>query len=265
MLSDDQSAHPRPQRSHGTTTDPTEVDPFPGSPGPCAVPRADRPGVRGGRERGPPGSGTAVSPGCAGGPRRGFGLVHHRAPKAGAGGPLSARERPDESPFRTDMKAVADKGIGSAGPRSGCRLRLTSRRGSASPRVTWASGRRTSSRPTAGRCVCHTSWEPHDLNAGTLVVLPEGGPRAGAGVANRMAATGVTVSHAVEQPEPRQATAEETPILGIQKAALVTHIRRAYYSDEDGPWRRRTSRCPPRIARSSTRSRSTVSYCSQGD
>jgi GntR family transcriptional regulator len=39
-----------------------------------------------------------------------------------------------------------------------------------------------------------TSWEPYDLTAGTLVVLPEGGPHAGAGVVNRMAAIGVTVS-----------------------------------------------------------------------
>lgn len=49
-----------------------------------------------------------------------------------------------------------------------------------------------------------TSWEPYDLTAGTLVVLPEGGPHAGAGVVNRM-------------------------------AALVTHIRRTYYSDERRP------------------------------
>lgn len=47
-----------------------------------------------------------------------------------------------------------------------------------------------------------------------------------------MAAIGITVSHAVEQPEPRQATAEEASLLGIQKASLVTHIRRTYYSDE---------------------------------
>ncbi|GGL27302.1 hypothetical protein GCM10010095_10500 [Streptomyces anthocyanicus] len=61
--------------------------------------------------------------------------------------------------------------------------------------------------------------KPHalyvELTAGTLVVLPEGGPHAGAGVVNRMAAIGVTVSHAVEQPEPRQATAEEASLLGI--------------------------------------------------
>ncbi len=54
-----------------------------------------------------------------------------------------------------------------------------------------------------------TSWEPYDLTAGTLVVLPEGGPHAGIGVVNRMAEIGIVVSHAVEQPEPRQATAEE--------------------------------------------------------
>ncbi|MET9141440.1 UTRA domain-containing protein, partial [Streptomyces parvulus] len=41
--------------------------------------------------------------------------------------------------------------------------------------------------------------------------------------------------HAVEQPEPRQATAEEASLLGIQKAALVTHIRRTYYSDQGRP------------------------------
>ena len=81
-----------------------------------------------------------------------------------------------------------------------------------------------------------TSWEPYDLTAGALVVLPEGGPHAGAGVVNRMAAIGVTISHAVEQPEPRQASAEEASLLGVQKkAALVTHIRRTYYSDQGRP------------------------------
>lgn len=84
------------------------------------------------------------------------------------------------------------------------------------------------------------SWEPYDLTAGTLVVLPEGGPHAGAGVVNRMAAIGVTVSHAVEQPEPRQARTS---------GGRTTATR-------GGPWRPRTSRCPPRTARSSTRSRS---------
>lgn len=50
-----------------------------------------------------------------------------------------------------------------------------------------------------------------------------------------MAEIGITVSHAVEQPEPRQASTEEASLLGIQKAALVTHIRRTYYSDQGQP------------------------------
>ena len=80
-----------------------------------------------------------------------------------------------------------------------------------------------------------TSWEPYDLTAGTLVDLPEGGPHAGAGVVNRMAAIGITVSHAVEQPEPRQASAEEASLLGLQRTSWVTHIRRTYYSDQGQP------------------------------
>lgn len=50
-----------------------------------------------------------------------------------------------------------------------------------------------------------------------------------------MAEIGITVSHAVEQPEPRQASTEEASLLGIQKAALVTRIRRTYYSDQGRP------------------------------
>lgn len=42
-----------------------------------------------------------------------------------------------------------------------------------------------------------------------------------------MATTGVTVSHAVEQPEPRQATAEEASLLGVQKAARARHAHPA--------------------------------------
>ncbi len=80
--------------------------------------------------------------------------------------------------------------------------------------------------PTAPACHSHEGftqgltdkvpmgWEW--VSAGTLVVLPEGGPHAGVGVVNRMAAIGVTVSHAVEQPEPRQATTEEASLLSIQ-------------------------------------------------
>ncbi|MFD5317899.1 GntR family transcriptional regulator [Streptomyces sp. NPDC127098] len=78
-----------------------------------------------------------------------------------------------------------------------------------------------------------TSWEPYAITGGTIVVLPEGGPYAGKGVVERMAAIDIVVSHAVEQPEPRQAAPEEANLLGVQRGSLVTHIVRTYY-DVDG-------------------------------
>ena len=67
------------------------------------------------------------------------------------------------------------------------------------------------------------------------MVLPEGGPYAGRGVVERMAVIDVVVSHAIEQPEPRQATAEEAHLLGVQKGSLVTHIRRTYFAEDGRP------------------------------
>ncbi|UNS97781.1 GntR family transcriptional regulator [Streptomyces tubbatahanensis] len=78
-----------------------------------------------------------------------------------------------------------------------------------------------------------TSWEPYALTGGTIVVLPEGGPHAGRGVLERMAAIDIHVSHAVEQPEPGHATAEEAQLLGLQRGSLVTRIQRTYH-DQDG-------------------------------
>ncbi|WP_435602700.1 GntR family transcriptional regulator [Streptomyces sp. bgisy130] len=147
----------------------------------------------------------------------------------------SAREQPDGSPFRADMKAV-DK-LGDWESRTEAKVPAPAEIAS---RLGIAEG---------GLCVrtvyefladgkpvqLSTSWEPYDLTGGTLVVLPEGGPHAGVGVVNRMAEIGIVVSHAVEQPEPRPASAEEASLLGIQKATLVMHIRRTYYSNEGWP------------------------------
>ncbi len=80
-----------------------------------------------------------------------------------------------------------------------------------------------------------TSWEPYALTAGTLVVLPEGGPHAGLGVVRRMAEIGFTVTRAVEQPSPRAVTAEEATLLGVQKSTLATHIVRTYYAEDGRP------------------------------
>lgn len=201
---------------------------------PSAFPRSDRPGVRRGRERGAPGAGVANLPGSLGGPRR-LGHVRRRTPAARAG--------------RTVFSAGAAQRLavpgGHEGGRQAGRLGEPDGRQGAGPaeiaaRLGVDEGalcvRTTYEFLADGRPVqLSTSWEPYDLTVGTLIVLPEGGPHAGSGVVNRMAAIGITVSHAVEQPEPRQATAEEASLLGIQKAALVTHIRRTYYSDQGRP------------------------------
>ncbi|GHB40072.1 GntR family transcriptional regulator [Streptomyces cirratus] len=147
----------------------------------------------------------------------------------------SAREQLSGSPFRADMQALGKQGNWESRTEAkvpapaGIAARLGIAEGELCVRTVYeflADGRPVQ---------LSTSWEPYELTAGTLVVLPEGGPHAGVGVVNRMAAIGITVSHAVEQPEPRQATAEEASLLGIQKAALVTHIRRTYYSDQGQP------------------------------
>ncbi|MEU5064055.1 GntR family transcriptional regulator [Streptomyces virginiae] len=147
----------------------------------------------------------------------------------------SAREQPGGSPFRADMQALGRQGNWESRTEAKvpAPVEIASRLGIA---VGELCVRTVYEFLADGRPVqLSTSWEPYELTAGTLVVLPEGGPHAGVGVVNRMAAIGITVSHAVEQPEPRQATAEEASLLGIQKAALVTHIRRTYYCDQGQP------------------------------
>ncbi|GAA2253346.1 GntR family transcriptional regulator [Streptomyces amakusaensis] len=147
----------------------------------------------------------------------------------------SAREHGEGSPFRADMRTLGKQGDWES--RTEAKVpapaeiaaRLGVADGDLAVRTVYeflADGRPVQ---------LSTSWEPYELTAGTVVVLPEGGPHAGAGVVNRMAEIGITVSHAVEQPEPRRATAEEASLLGIQKGSLVTHIRRTYYSDQGRP------------------------------
>ncbi|WP_328298639.1 GntR family transcriptional regulator [Streptomyces sp. NBC_00435] len=147
----------------------------------------------------------------------------------------SAREQPGGSPFRADMQALGRQGNWESRTEAKvpAPVEIAARLGIS---VGELCVRTVYEFLADGRPVqLSTSWESYELTAGTLVVLPEGGPHAGVGVVNRMAVIGITVSHAVEQPEPRQATAEEASLLGIQKAALVTHIRRTYYSDQGQP------------------------------
>ncbi|ATW49635.1 GntR family transcriptional regulator [Streptomyces peucetius] len=147
----------------------------------------------------------------------------------------TAREQRGGSPFRADMKAAGKQGDWES--RTEAKVPAPAK---IAARLGIAEGdlcvRTVYEFLANGKPVqLSTSWEPYDLTAGTLVVLPEGGPLAGAGVVKRMTEIGITVSHAVEQPEPRQADAEEASLLGIQKGALVTRIRRTYYSDQGRP------------------------------
>jgi GntR family transcriptional regulator len=145
------------------------------------------------------------------------------------------REQTGGSPFRADMSALGKRGTWESRTDAkvpapvGIAARLGIAEGELCVRTAYeflADGKPAQ---------VSTSWEPYELTAGTLVVLPEGGPHAGKGVVDRMAEIRVVVSHSVEQPEPGQANAEEATLLGVQRGALVTRIQRTYYSSDGRP------------------------------
>ncbi|MCZ4124981.1 GntR family transcriptional regulator [Streptomyces sp. H39-S7] len=73
------------------------------------------------------------------------------------------------------------------------------------------------------------SWEPMAVTGGTPVVLPEDGPLAGRGIAERMRSIGVQVTTAVEIPRPGRASRDQATALGISLGALVQRIERTHY------------------------------------
>ncbi len=121
----------------------------------------------------------------------------------------SVREQPSGSPFRADMKAVGRQGD-------------------------WES--RTEARvPAPADIATRLGIAEGELCVRTAYEYLADGKPVQLSTSWELAEIGITVSHAVEHPEPRQATAEEASLLGIQKGALVTHIRRTYYSDQGRP------------------------------
>ncbi|GGK62091.1 GntR family transcriptional regulator [Planomonospora parontospora subsp. parontospora] len=76
------------------------------------------------------------------------------------------------------------------------------------------------------------SWEPYELTRGTPIAFPEDGPHGGRGVRDRMAVIGVTVTHRREALSSRGATVEEARDLGIATGAVVTVLRRTYFTDD---------------------------------
>ena len=78
------------------------------------------------------------------------------------------------------------------------------------------------------------SWEPMAVTGGSLVVLPESGPYAGIGVADRMAVLGIDVGVPVERVCARTATRAEAQALGVTPAVPVMAIERTYYDQVTG-------------------------------
>ncbi|MER5887004.1 GntR family transcriptional regulator [Streptomyces sp. NPDC001941] len=79
------------------------------------------------------------------------------------------------------------------------------------------------------------SWEPMAITGGTVVVLPDGGPFAGASVVDRMAHLDITVARASERPRPVQVDREQASKLGVAVGSLATWIERTFYDREDRP------------------------------
>jgi GntR family transcriptional regulator len=73
------------------------------------------------------------------------------------------------------------------------------------------------------------SWEPLALTGSTLVALPEAGPHAGIGVADRMEILGITVGVPVERVSARAASRAEAHALGVAPGVPVMAIERTYY------------------------------------
>lgn len=72
------------------------------------------------------------------------------------------------------------------------------------------------------------SYEPATLTAGTPVALPEQGPYAGRGVAERMRVIGISVDQVVEDISVRPSVTSEAADLGIPAGAPVLAAERAH-------------------------------------
>lgn len=77
-----------------------------------------------------------------------------------------------------------------------------------------------------------TSWEPLALTRGTLVMLPEAGPYAGAGVRDRMIAIGHTPTAVREELRPHTLTIEQAATLGLHPGIACLAVERTYYEGE---------------------------------
>lgn len=77
-----------------------------------------------------------------------------------------------------------------------------------------------------------TSWEPMGLTLGTDILLPEDGPYAGRGVAERMAVIGHAPTRVDEEIIPRTLTIPEAEQLGLRAGIAITVIQRTYFDGD---------------------------------
>lgn len=77
-----------------------------------------------------------------------------------------------------------------------------------------------------------TSWEPLALTLGTDITLPEAGPHAGKGVADRMALIGHQPTLGVEELEPHALTKPEAQALRLRPGMSALIIHRVYYDGD---------------------------------
>lgn len=77
-----------------------------------------------------------------------------------------------------------------------------------------------------------TSWEPLALTLGTPILLPEDGPHAGNGVADRMAVIGHRPTRWVEELEPRPLTIAEGDLLALHSGISILVTHRTYYDGD---------------------------------
>ena len=78
------------------------------------------------------------------------------------------------------------------------------------------------------------SWEPLAITGSSLVALPEAGPHAGIGVADRMELLGIDVGVPVERVQARTATRAEAGALAVAPGVAVMAIERTYYDQATG-------------------------------
>lgn len=78
------------------------------------------------------------------------------------------------------------------------------------------------------------SWEPMAITGASLVALPEAGPYAGIGVADRMNVLGIDVGTPVERVRARAATRAEATRFGVAPGVPVMAVERTYYDQATG-------------------------------